>query len=379
VAADRNHGDHVLVVDHRVPRPDSDSGSLRMFEMLRALRERGCRVSFLPDNFEPDEPYTSSLQGLGVEVMHAPVDVAAELDALRGRVGLVILSRPQVAARYIDAVRERVPDALVAYDTVDLHHVRERRRLEIGEGNPAKAHALRELELALIRACDTTVVISHAEGALVRAEVPDADVRVIPNANEIARSVPPAQGRKGLLFVGGFEHTPNLDAASVLVHEVMPLVWRELPDCRLTIVGAHAPAEVEALASPRVHVAGWVPDMTQLLQETRLMVAPLRYGAGVKGKVTQSLAAGLPVVTTPIGAEGLGATPGEHLLVESDLEALAAAVVRLDGDDELWARLSEGGLELAEAGWSPAAMRERVDDLVDHAIRSAAADRPVVD
>jgi len=250
----------------------------------------------------------------------------------------------------------------VAYDTVDLHYVRERRRADLGEGNPAKADALRELELALIRASDTAIVITEPERQQVLAEVPDADVRLLPNANDVTAAVPPPEGRSGLLFVGGFQHTPNLDAAIVLVREIMPLVWRELPECKLTIVGPHGPPEVEALASRRVEVAGWVPDMTELLETSRLMVAPLRYGAGMKGKVTQSLAAGLPVVTTPVGAEGLSVTPGEHMLVADEPEPIAAEVVR---DDELWRRLSAAGLRAAEEGWSRSTMKAEVGRLLD--------------
>ena len=368
--ADRNRGDHVLVIDHRVPMPDCDSGSLRMFEMLRALRERGCRVTFLPDNHLPEQPYTSWIQSFGVEVLHDPVYVPEEFDRLR-EAPLAIVSRPQIAARYLDLIRERMPDTAVAYDTVDLHYLRERRRAELGEGNPRKADALREIELALIRACDTTIVITEDEREHVRAEVPDADVRVVPNANDVAARVPPAAERDGLLFVGGFQHTPNLDAAFVLVREIMPLVWRELPECRLTIVGPHAPPQIEALASRRVTVAGWVADMTPLLEGSRAMVAPLRYGAGMKGKVTQSLAAGLPVVTTSIGAEGLPVEPGEQVLVGETAEEIAAAVVRVCRDDELWQRLSEGGLAAAETGWSRPALRARVDELVDSALASA--------
>ena len=368
--ADRNRGEHVLVIDHRVPMPDCDSGSLRMFELLRALRERGCRVTFLPDNHLAEQPYTSWIQSFGVEVLHDPVYVAEEFDRLR-HAPLAIVSRPQIAARYLDLIRERMPDTLVAYDTVDLHYLRERRRAELGDGHPAKAEALREIELALIRACDATIVITGDEREHVLAEVPDADVRLVPNANDVAGGVPPAAGRDGLLFVGGFQHTPNLDAAFVLVREIMPLVWRELPECRLTIVGPHAPPEIEALASERVTVAGWVADMTPLLESSRAMVAPLRYGAGMKGKVTQSLAAGLPVVTTGIGAEGLATEPGEQVLVAETTEAISAEVVRVCRDDELWQRLSEGGLAAARAGWSRQAMRARVDELVDLALDSA--------
>jgi glycosyltransferase involved in cell wall biosynthesis len=225
--------------------------------------------------------------------------------------------------------------------------------------------ALRELELALIRASDTAIVITEPERERVLAEIPDADVRVVPNANEVTSTVPPPEGRDGVLFVGGFQHTPNLDAAAVLVREIMPLVWRELPECTLTIVGPHGPPEIQALASRRVAVAGWVPDMTELLESSRLMIAPLRYGAGMKGKVTQSLAAGLPVVTTTVGAEGLAITPGEHMLVADEVDQIAADIVRLCRDDELWRRLSAAGLRAAEAGWSRSTMKAEVGRLLD--------------
>nr|MDQ3935380.1 glycosyltransferase [Actinomycetota bacterium] len=364
-AADRNRDTHVLVIDHRVPMPDCDSGSLRMFEILRALRDEGCRVTFLPDNLLPEQPYTEWMQSFGVEVLYDPVDLPAELATRVNDVSLVIVSRPQIAARYLDALRERLPRSQVVYDTVDLHFLREQRRADLGDGTPAKAAALRELELALIRASDRTIVISEPERDHVLAEVPDADLVVIPNANDVADRVPPPEGREGLIFVGGFQHTPNMDAVVVLVRDVMPLVWRELPDCRVTIVGPHAPPEIDALASERVHVAGKVEDLDALLDRSRATVAPLRFGAGMKGKVTQSLAAGLPVVTTPVGAEGLGDDP--PLLVADDPAALADAVVRICRDDELWLRLSRAGLAAAQAGWSRDVMRERVGELVAHA------------
>jgi GT2 family glycosyltransferase/glycosyltransferase involved in cell wall biosynthesis len=372
VAADRNRGTQVLVIDHRVPMPDCDSGSLRMFELLRSLREHGCRVTFLPDNLLPEQPYTEWMQSFGIEVLYDPIDLPAELATRANDVSLAIVSRPQIAARHVDAVRERLPKSQVVYDTVDLHYLREQRRADVGEGAPAKAATLREIELALIRACDRTIVISEPERDHVLAEVPDADLVVIPNANDVAVHVPPPDGRMGLVFVGGFQHTPNMDAVIVLVRDVMPHVWRELPDYPVTIVGPHAPPEINALASERVHVAGKVDDLEELLSRARATVAPLRFGAGMKGKVTQSLAAGLPVVTTPVGAEGLGDDP--PVLIEEDPAAIAAAVVRLCRDDELWLRLSRAGLRAAEAGWSRELMRERVGALVETA-RAAFASR----
>jgi glycosyltransferase involved in cell wall biosynthesis len=188
-------------------------------------------------------------------------------------------------------------------------------------------------------------------------------VHVVPNVNEVRPAVTPVERREGLLFVGGFEHPPNSDAALSLVQEVMPLVWREL-EIGVGIVGADPPSEIEALASPLVDVKGWVPDLDPLLDSARALVAPLTYGAGLKGKVTQALAVGLPVVTTPVGAEGLDAIDGKHMLIGETPEELAERVLRVVRDDELWRRLSAAGQELARDRCSRTVMADRLRELL---------------
>jgi glycosyltransferase involved in cell wall biosynthesis len=147
----------------------------------------------------------------------------------------------------------------------------------------------------------------------------------------------------------------------------MPLVWRELPGVAVTIVGADPPPEISALDSPRVRVAGWVAALEPVLDSSRALVAPMTFGAGLKGKVTQALAVGLPVVTTPIGAEGLDATDGEQLLIGADPEAVAARVIRVMTDNDLWRRLSRAGQELAAERCSPTVMNERMRELLSEA------------
>jgi len=187
---------------------------------------------------------------------------------------------------------------------------------------------------------------------------------VVPTLHEVERHVAPPEERAGVLFLGGFEHIPNVDAAICLATEVMPAVWRELGDVELTIVGSLPPAEVQALASPLVDVAGWVEDLEPLLKRSRLMIAPLRFGAGVKGKITQCLAAGLPVVTSPVGAEGLDVRDGESILIGDDPSELAAQVVRAYRDDELWRRLSAAGQAVVAAACSPAAIEAQMRQLL---------------
>jgi glycosyltransferase involved in cell wall biosynthesis len=366
LATDRHPGPHVLIVDHRVATWDRDSGSQRMLGIVKCFLSLGCHVTFLPNNGEPMQPYTGELQRLGVAVLYG-VALRDELATIGPRLRLVVLSRPQTASAWLDTLRELAPAARVAYDTVDLHWLREARRAGAStelSSLPPKAFALRELELALIRATDETWVVTDDEAAQVVADVPGSETRVVPNIHEIVPYVPPAASRSGVLFVGSFEHTPNVDAATSLVREVMPHAWAELGDVRVTIVGPSPPVEVRSLASPLVDVTGWVDDLEPLLRSSRLLVAPLRYGAGLKGKVTQALAAGLPVVTTPIGAEGLATVDSEEILVGSDSAELARHVIRAYRDDRLWERLSEGGRALVGRHCCAEIVAERLSDAI---------------
>jgi GT2 family glycosyltransferase len=368
-AADRHRGPEVLIVDHRLPMWDRDSGSLRMRAMIEALIDLGCRITFLPDDLGFPLPYGLALQRMGVEIWYRDADVREELTAIGPGLSLVITCRPHTTSRWLDLIREVAPSARVVYDTIDLHWLREARKAGVADGwgqlslGP-RAAVLREIELALIRATDATLVVSAEEGEQVQADVPGALVRVVPNVNELRADVPPARERKGVIFIGGFEHPPNVDAVLRLVHGVMPRVWRELGDVPVTLIGPLAPAEVQALASPLVEVAGWVPDVDPLFDGARAMVAPLNYGAGLKGKVTQSLAYGLPVVTTPIGAEGLDASDGEQLLIGNDDGELAERVIRVLTDDDLWASLSAAGQRRAAERVSPALMTAALGELL---------------
>jgi glycosyltransferase involved in cell wall biosynthesis len=392
VGANLRRGRRVLVVDHRVPTWDRDSGGLRMRGILQELIALGCHVTVLPDNALAMQPYTRELQRMGVEVLYGS-DLRRELARVAPGISLVILSRAKVASQWLEPVRELALAAPVVFDTVDLHWLREARQASAGSDTssagsdtssagsdtssagsdtssngaslPPNARAMRDLELALIRDADATVVVTEDERAVVLADVPEATVHVVPNVHEIRGAVPPPERRSGVVFVGGFEHPPNVAGALALVNDVMPLVWREFPDVPVKIVGGDVPDAVRALASDRVEVPGWVPDLDSVLDSARALVAPLTYGAGLKGKVTQALAHGLPVVTTPIGAEGLDAVDGEDMMIGESSEELAARIVRVLRDDGLWNRLSAEGQRLVSQRCSPEVMRERLRLLLD--------------
>lgn len=345
--ADRGAVARVLVVEACMISPDHDSGSVRMLAMLELLVELGCKVSLIADNLEFRQPYVGQLQQAGVEVWHHPfVQSVAQLLAERGKdYDVIIFCRHYIAAPYLTEVRNWAPQARIVFDTVDLHYLREQRLAELdgSEGLYASARATRQQELSVIARSDVTLVVSPIEQDLLAQELPSANVKILSNIHELQ---PPGRSfskRTGLIFVGGFRHPPNVDAVNWFVGEVWPLLQRKQTDITLTVVGSNMPASIRELSVSNVHVAGFVADLDPLLDSARISIAPLRYGAGVKGKINQAMAYGLPVVATIAAAEGMDLQDGENLLIADSPEAFADAVVRLYNDEELWCRLAEGG------------------------------------
>jgi glycosyltransferase involved in cell wall biosynthesis len=178
-------------------------------------------------------------------------------------------------------------------------------------------------------------------------------------------SPPPGpQGRKNIIFVGGFWHKPNADAVAWFVREIWPLVLAKAPDCRFLVVGSNPGPEMLAMAkAPNVDVLGFVPDIEPLYDSARVCVAPIRFGAGVKGKVGQSMAHGLPVVATSVGAEGMQLQDGKHLLVADEPEAFARHVLSLLTDDALWRGTQENARDFVESRFSSRALTDKVGAL----------------
>lgn len=367
----------ILVADPFLPAHDRASGSRRLFEVLRLLAAQGHEIAFFSRYRRPDdERYARELAELGIEVHAGLAPGSPELGSLLSsrRYDAVMLSFWYLAEEVLDDVRRFAPGASVLVDTVDVHWVRERREAELhGDGALlARAEQTKERELAVYRRADTLVAVTEDDRQALLAELPGAAVHVVPNVHEPGPTAPGPDGRQGLLFVGNFRHTPNVDAVRFLCAEVFPRVREELPGATLTIVGDAAPPEVLALAGPDVTVTGWVPSVEPYLRSARVSVAPLRYGAGLKGKIGEALAAGLPVVTTSVGAEGMGLEDGAAALVADDPAAFAAAIVRLHADDELWRALSTAGPALVSERYGRGAVAPLVERLVSDDVLSAA-------
>ncbi len=343
----RAHG-RVLIVDACTPMPDHDSGSLRMINLMRVLRESGLALSFLPDNRAYDGNYTQALQALGVEALYHPF-VADPIAWLRERgrdLDAIILSRHYVAANYIGLVRLYAPQAKLIFDTVDLHYLRERRAAQL-EGKPEllqQAARTQVQEFKLMRECDVSLVVSSVEKELLAHDLPQARIEVLSNVHDVYGRRREFDARRDLVFVGGFQHPPNTDAVLWFVRDVFPLVRASLPDVVFHVIGSKAPPEILELAHDGVIVHGFVADIAPYMDGCRLSVAPLRYGAGVKGKVNMAMSYGLPVVATPAAVEGMHVVSGQDIMVAQLPADFAAAIRRVYSDTTLWKKLSDNGL-----------------------------------
>jgi GT2 family glycosyltransferase/glycosyltransferase involved in cell wall biosynthesis len=355
----------ILIVDAQTPRPDHDSGSLRLVQLMRLLREEGAHVAFLPADRHRVEPWTGQLQRLGVEVWYRPyaAGIPAWLREHGPRFDAAMISRHYVADELLPLLQKYAPQARRIFDTVDLHYLRERRGAEVaGDATLARAaERTRARELAVIAQADTTLVVSDVERALLREDAPNAQVEILSNLHRIAGPGRSFAERQDIVFVGGFRHPPNVDAVRWFVADVWPRVRDNLPDVRFHCIGSHTPPDIAALAQVTgVLVHGHVADIDPYMDGARIAIAPLRYGAGVKGKINLSMAHGQPVVATSCAVEGMHLHDGRDVLVADTADAFADALVRLYRDEALWTTLARHGLDNVRQHFSLDAARETV-------------------
>lgn len=346
---DRGIKKRILVVDACMLTPDQDSGSLRMYNLLSIFQSISFKTTFIANNREYSHPYTRDLQARGVEVVYAPY-ISSIKDYLRrygGILDVVLLSRVDVAKRNIDNVRKYAPNAVVLFDTVDLHFVREEREAELkGDYNLLLASRYRKNdELGVAEKADFTLVVSDIEKEIIDKERNGLKVRVISNIHEIYGSSKSFSERRDILFIGGFLHPPNVDAMVWFVREVFPLVRKRLMGIKLYIVGSHPASAVKRLIATDIIVTGYVPDVAPYFNNCKVSIAPLRYGAGVKGKVNLSMSYGVPIVATSIASEGMHCVHGEDMLIADDPAGIAEAILRLYQDEGLWNKLSQNGID----------------------------------
>ena len=244
--------------------------------------------------------------------------------------------------------------------------MREQREAELSNDKALLDSAVmrKSQELTVARKADTTLVVSPVELNLFQKEAPDIKVSLLSNIHETHATGKIFNERKDILFIGNFEHPPNTDAMEFFLNEIFPLVHKENPGLNLLIVGEHVPSHLKARATEQIQFTGFVTDIAPLFDNIKLSIAPLRYGAGVKGKINSSMSYGVPAVVTSMAAEGMNLIHGKDILIAEKAEDFAREILRLYADETLWQTLSEAGKENIETHFSFSAAEKQLREIL---------------
>jgi glycosyltransferase involved in cell wall biosynthesis len=358
----KHHWPRIVVFDERIPSPDRDAGSLRMFIILKTLA-KWCHVIFVPFNRPQSFDYERALWKEGIETADA-IDYRRLLK--HKNVKAAIVSRPSMGAAFIHRIRRVNSKVGIIFDMVDTHFLRFQREYEIsGEASAlAQAERYRKLERKLAQKSDLLWCASGEDKQVMQREAPDTRIEVVPTIHELRDRGKPFDDREGLLFIGNLVHRPNEDAVLFFMQEVYPRLQHKLPGVRLDIIGDQPSAAIAAHNSEDVRIRGYVPDADPYLSDRRVFIAPLRFGAGIKGKVGEAMAHGIPVVTTSIGAEGFGLMHGLDVMIADDPESFAAAIHQLYSQRELWQRVVDNGRLRIEKHFTPEVIAETINSSI---------------
>ncbi|MBO5791480.1 MAG: glycosyltransferase family 4 protein, partial [Lentisphaeria bacterium] len=368
---------NILYIDAEIPRADRGSGGMDALFFMEYMIKRGYHVLFSGENTPCYVPkYTSILQRMGVECFTAGKKQFKEYLRSRGHLfDFVFVSRVYQAQNFDRLIRKYLPQAACIFNTVDLHFLREQREAALKKSQELTLHAFmtEKAELNLMSRADAVILISSEEKRFLASVFGMENCHHIPQARKIYGRTAPPERRSGLLFIGS-AHNPNADALKYYVEEILPLLKQRNLPCHLTVIGEELRQDIlqqKELAHvahcPHISWAGFVGDPRELFEEAKVAIAPLRYGAGTKGKVATAMAYGVPCVTSSCGAEGTNMKDGEHLLVRDSASDFARAVEELMNDNALWMKISEGGFAFLKENYA----FERVEKQMDEVLSAA--------
>lgn len=354
----------ILVVASEFPRPDTAAGDLRLFTLLTSLAlEHDVLFCALSADGSPKKANDAADQLARSGIRVSDKSLAEALASSRPDVVWFEFFH-QVRRDYLRLLKTHCPSARSIVDSVDVHFKRlERRAALTGAAEDAQAaRRTKARELEAYASVDMVIAVGADDREVLRRELPHVPIEVVPLVHALPAYSDPAVRQFGeLVFVGGFRHDPNVDAVLYFCRDILPAIVAVHPAVRVKIIGSRPPPEVVALANEHVEVVGYVPDIAPYLQHAYISVAPLRYGAGMKGKVSEAMSYGLPVVTTSIGAEGFGLVPGRDLLVGDTPQHFAEQVIALLDDVALHRRVARAGHEFVANHYSVPVVRKMLD------------------
>lgn len=351
-ARERSQGKKViLVVDHYVPTFDKDAGSKTTYQYLKMFLKKGYVVKFLGDNFLHEEPYSTTLEQMGIEILygdHWATGIWDWLKLNKDEIDVAYLNRPHIATKYVDFIKENTNIKVIYYGH-DLHFLRLGREYELTGDIDIKREAdyWKAIELSMMRKAAISYYPSYVEINAIHAidrSIKAKAITAYVYDHFLGNIQEDFAKREGLLFVGGFAHPPNADAVLWFAKEIFPHIREQLPDIKFYVVGSKVTDEIKALEQPGngIIIKGFVSEeeLAGLYASCKVVVVPLRYGAGVKGKVVEAIYNGAPIITTSTGAEGIPQV-GQVLEVEDDPKVFADKTVALYQDNDRCRQMCE--------------------------------------
>ncbi|MEC4005363.1 glycosyltransferase family 4 protein [Flavobacterium sp. SUN052] len=335
----------IVFVNGGMPTHDKDSGSNRLKEIILAYKKEGFNCIICTKNAYRTDAYIQYYADLGIIVYVETSQYKNYFEFIKSisRVDYIWYYSPDTLKDNFKKISKIVPNAKSIFDMVDIHFLRYQRAIELEPTRISlrkKYKKYFEIETKLAKKVDYIIAISDVEKDLMKKYVADEKLITISNIHypkikkELTQSF---EDRKDIIFIGS-THTPNIDALYYLFNEIMPLVWLKLPEIKVNIIG-NVNEKINDINHPNFIFQGYVPDIVDFFKSNKIMVAPLRYGAGVKGKIGQAFEYYLPVVTSSIGAEGMKLINGKNALIEDTNDGFADAIVNLYSNETLWLEL----------------------------------------
>ena len=366
---DRGVDFRALVVDYTTPRPDHDAGGYAAVQEILLLQELGCKVTFVPNNMAHMGSYTEKLQKQGVECIFAPfyTSVGDFLKERGGDYDLVYITRYDIAEQVIASVRQ-FSKAKIIFNNADLHFLRElRAALASGEKSLLEPIRTRDRELQVMREVDAVLSYNEVEHSVIASHnLIEENVFKCPWVLEDRRSKVPFEERSGIAFLGGFNHLPNREAVKYFVQSVMPFLRIESPGIMFHVYGSKVTADIEELASDDVIIEGYVESLNIVFDTCRVFVAPLLSGAGIKGKVLESIAHGIPCVLSSVAAEATGLIDRHSVLIADEPQQWSRCIAELYTNKILWKNLADRSHELVDTLYSRSEGLSKMQDVLQY-------------
>jgi len=373
---------NILVVANGFPTFDRQTGALRFYQILKILARRH-RIYFYAAEIEDQrnaygsdevDRYKKALVDLGIEVNVGAPGEGARLLRTQSFDAVFFEYYSTLLFRYIDIdeIRFFQPGAIVMVDTVDVEYHRLLTRAKLTK-NPADfefALSRKSAELGAYQSADLVITTSNDDKALLQSSGLQRPIEVIALIHPIVEFKEKGNFKEcRLMFVGNFELDANVDAMLYFTNKVLPLIQRTIPNVRLRIVGNAPPEEIRRLAGDTVEVLGFVPSLTAAYKSSSVAIVPVRWGGGLKGKIVEAMSFGLPVVTTSVGAEGFGLSPGTNILIGDDPESFAAATISLLRNQDLYEQIRRDAWKFAHDNYSEQVISQKINHVFDNLAR----------